>query len=452
MVTMSETVEIVMHEWEEKILPEDLARDTEFLNKLLGLFDRKGRRVFDVILKLDGKVAIKARGYVGIFALKNGRGRDVILIVEPKIGIRNLVWMLAISEAKNFREVREIENLISIPTDSQSIIDLLVIGVVRRYLEKLSEALAYGFLETPRIEVEEGTVVRGRILNSLMPKTLFSSPSPRIAYEIQYYSVDNPVNQYILDTGYMLYLEAHHLLKIIDGDVSAILKAIFELDYTPSLSTRNVNISDLFSVTPLDRPYINELFKLAMVLKKWLEHKRPPHLKEFVGVPALYINMNSLFESFTRKIMIIAAKWLRRDKGIKVTVRKAGKNEQALVIAPKPRAYLEPDIVIEVNGKPVAVGDVKYKLVKDPLKSGSEGDRDAINQVYTYMHGWNVEKGFLVYPSIKNAPSYESYTLKNGKKLYIVRIHTDKVARSFRELRNSKMFSMLLELLGELIR
>lgn len=449
---MSETIEISMHEWEERALPEELVGDREFLNKLLNLFGRRNSKIFDVILRLDGKVAIKARGYVGIFTLKDSRDRDVVLIVEPKIGIRNLVWMLAISEAKNFKEVREIEDLISVPSNGRSVIDLLVIGIVRRYLEKLSEAIMYGFLEIPKTEVEEGTVVRGRILSSLIPKTLFSNPSPRIAYEIQYYTVDNPINRYILNTGYMLYREAHNLLKIMDKDPSAIFKAMLELDHSPSLSVKDVDIRDLLPIVPLDRPYINELLRLAVIIRKWLEYKQPPYLREFIRVPALYINMNNLFENFVRKMLIIAAKWLRRTKGIKIVVRKAGEKERALVTAPGPRVYLEPDIVIEVNGKPVAVGDVKYKLVKDPLKSGPEGDRDAVNQVYIYMHGWDVNKGFIVYPSIKDISSYMPYTLKDGKKLYIIRIHIDKAARSFKELRNSKTFNMLLRFLEEFMK
>ena len=451
MIILSKPVKIEMHEWEEKKLPEDLAKDTEFLRRLVNLSDRRGRRVFDVVLKLDGGIAVKARGYVGVFALKDSKGRNVVLVVEPKIGVKNIVWMLALSEARNFKEVREIENLISIPAGRESIIDLLIIGVVMKYIEKLSEALAYGFVEQPSVELEEGTVVRGRILGSLMPRTLFASATPKVAYEAQYYTTSNPINQYILDAGYMLCLEASHLLRIVNVDTTAIFKALFDLDYIPSLHTRNISVHELLSEAPLDRPYISELLRLAAIIKRWLEHEQPPYPREFVGVPALYINMNNLFESFVRKILIIVARWLRRVKGVNITVRKAGRNERALVISPRTRAYLEPDIVIEVNGRPIAVGDVKYKLVKDPLKSGSEGDRDSVNQVYTYIHGWDVEKGFLVYPSLKNETVYELYMLKNGKKLYILRMHVDKTARTYKELLNSKTFNKLTEFLSELI-
>jgi 5-methylcytosine-specific restriction endonuclease McrBC regulatory subunit McrC len=450
-IILSEPVEIVMHEWEEKKLPEDLAKDTEFLRRLVNLSDRRGRRVFDIVLKLDGRIAVKARGYVGVFVLKDSKGKNVVLVVEPKIGVRNVVWMLALSEARNFKEVREIENLISIPAGGESIVDLLVVGVVKKFIERLSEALAYGFVELPSVELEESIVVRGRILGSLLPRTLLASATPKVAYEAQYYTTNNPINRYILDAGYMLCLEGSHLLKIVDDDATTILKALFDLDYVPSPSTSNINVRELLSEAPLDRPYISELLKLAAIIKRWLEHEQPPYPREFVGVPALYINMNNLFESFVRKMMIIVARWIRRTKGFNITVRKAGRNERVLVISPRPKAYLEPDIVVEVDGKPIAVGDVKYKLVKDPLKSGSEGDRDAVNQVYTYTHGWDVEKGFLIYPSLKNETMYESYMLRNGKKLYIVRIHVDKTARTYKELLNSKTFNKLTEFLSELI-
>ena len=451
MITLSDHIEIVMHEWEEKKLPEDLAKDAEFLRRLVNLSDRRGRRVFDIILKLDGRIAVKARGYVGVFALKDSKDRNVIFIVEPKIGVKNIVWMLALSEARNFKEVREIENLLSIPTGMESILDLLIVGVVKKYINKLGEALTYGFVELPSVKMEEGVVVRGRILGSLLPRALLVNAVPKVAYEAQYYTTNNSINQYILDAGYMIYLGGSYLLKIADVDASTILKALLYLDYTPSFSTSDINVHELLPQAPLDRLYISELLRLSAIIKKWLEHEQPPYPREFSGVPALYINMNNLFESFVRKMLIIVARRLRMIKGINVMVRKAGRNEKALVVSPSPKAYLEPDVVIEVNGKPIAVGDVKYKLVKDPLKSGSEGDRDAVNQVYTYTHGWNVKKGFLAYPSLDKKTSYKSYMLKNDKTLYIVRIYVDKPIKTFKELLNSQLFNKLLEFLSKLL-
>ena len=441
---------IVMCEWKEKALPEDLAWDTEFLNRLLDLSKRK---FFEVKLKPERKVAIRAQGYVGMFNLNDSKGRDVTIVVKPKMNITNLVWMIAVSEAKNFKEIKEIENLISMPGKGESDIDLPIIEVIKRYLEKLSEALAYGFLEMPRTEVEEGTVIRGRMLSSLLPKTLFSSSSPRIAYEAQYYTVDNPVNRYILDTAYMLYREKIQLLKVINmsKDLNIIFKAMLELGYYPSLSTINVNIHDLLLATPLDRPYIGDLIKLTEIIRKWLKNEQLSHSKKSIRVPALYIDMNDLFESFVRKVMMRAANRLSETKRIEIEVRKAGDKERSLVTESELNSYLVPDIVVEVEKKPVAVGDVKYKEYKDPLKSGSRGDRDALYQVYTYMHGWDVDKGFLVYLSTKDEHPYEPYKLKGGKKLYIVKIVANKLPKTFEELEKSELFTKLLELIERLI-
>jgi len=454
---VDEPIEIVLHEWEEKALGEDLAEDREFLGKILSISDRRGRRIFDVMLKPGGKVVIKARGYVGVFTLKDGRGRDVVLVVEPKIGIQNLTWMMALCNARSFKELREIENLISVPAESRSIVDLLIISVIRKYLEKLSIALVYGFQETPRIEVEEGTVIRGRPLTSLMPRTLFSGLSPRIAYEYQNYTVDNPVNRYILVTGYILCLDAYPILKIIGKGRSEesttcriVHRALLELGFDLPLPLENANLRELLSVTTLDRPYINELLILATIIRRWLEKIQPPYFGELVEVPSLYINMNDLFENFARKILEIVASWTCRTKGLRLVVRKAGGNEKALVAIPRPGVFLKPDIVIETSGKPLAVGDVKYRLVRDPLRSGSKGDRNAVNQVYTYMHGWNVDKGLLIYPSIEGRTYCERYTLKDGKKLYVVKIYIDTAARTVKELRSSAMFDTLLNFLEEI--
>ena len=438
---------IKIHEWEECILPEELAKDAEFLNRLLDL-SSDDRKFFDVKRKSDGKVAIKAKSYVGIFGLKDSKGKDVILVINPKINVTNLVWALAISE--DFKEVKEMENQISISLlgKGESNIEQLIISVIRRYLERLSEALTYGFLEIQRTEVEEGTVIRGRILSSLIPKTLFSSPSPRIAYEVQHFTTDNLVNRYILDTGYRLYREKSQLLKAIGVDVNIIFKAMLELSYNPFLSIINDNIHDLFRMIPLDRPYISELLKLAKIIRKWLENEPLSYSKDFVRVPALYINMNHFFESFIRGVVKIAGEQLSETKGIAIEVKKIEENKQSLDIGKKLNIYLKPDIIIEVNGKPVAVGDVKYK---DPVESDSDVDNDDVYQVYAYMHGWNVNKGFLIYPSTKNESLHEPYPLKGGKQLYIVKISANKLPETSKDLENSELFNKLLELLKKLI-
>jgi len=403
------------------------------------------------MLKPNGKMAVKAKGYVGVFALKDSKGENIILIVEPKVGVKNVVWMLAFSEARNFKEAKEIESVLSIPTGRKSIVDLLVLGVIRRFMERLSDALTFGFVELPLTRIEEGVCIRGRILSSMLPKTLLNNPIPKVAFETQYYTVRNPVNHYILDACYMIYLEASYLLKIIGEDPSVIVRTLFELDYIPSLSEiGDTDIYELLTNVPLDRLYMHELLKLAAIIKRWLEYEQPPYPREFASVPALYINMNDLFESFIRKMLIIAARRLRRIRGLNITVRKAGRTEEALVVLPKPKVYLKPDVVIEVNGKPVAVGDVKYKLVKNPLRSGPEGDRDAINQVYTYMHGWDVSKGFLIYPSINNRTWYEHYVLKDGGKLYVLNVYMEGTPRTFKELQKSEFFQKLSSFLVEL--
>ena len=446
-----DTVKIVMREWEETILPGELAADSVFLNELMRILDRKGRKIFELKLKLDGKVAVKAQGYVGIFTLRDSRSREIILIVEPKISVKSLTWMLALSQAKSFKEVRELENLIAPPPGSQSVLDLLIIGVIEKYMEKLSEALAYGFVEVPVIHSEEGVVIRGRIITSSIARTYVMSSSPMLAYEVQRYTIDNPVNQYILEAGYALISKIYNLFKVINVDISTLSKAILELDYYPSTSTRNISILDMLRMIPLDRPYLAELLKLSIIIHKWIEGGEAPYPGGLVKVPALYIIMNNLFENFVRKMFIIAASYLRRRKGIQVVVTKAGKRKQALIISPKPAVFLEPDIVIHVNKKPIAVGDVKYKLVRNPLKSGPNGDRKSVNQAYTYMHGWGVEKGFLVYPSDRSKSYYETYRLKDGKRLYIFRIYIDETALSFKELKTTRLFNVFLAFLDELL-
>ena len=63
----------------------------------------------------------------------------------------------------------------------------------------------------------------------------------------------------------------------------------------------------------------------------------------------MYIDMSDLFERSIRKLLTIAAKRLRRHKGIKITIRKTGKRERALVIASKPKVFLQPDVVVELE-------------------------------------------------------------------------------------------------------
>ena len=376
---------IVMREWEEKILPPELTSDSKLLQTIVNISDRNGQRIFDILVKSDGRVAIRAKEYVGAFMLKNNKGKDVTLIVEPKIGIRNVIRMLALSEAKNLRELKEIETLLS--TAGESIIDLLIIGVVRKFFEKLGDAIVYGFVELPKTVVEEDVIIRGRLKSEDVPKCLLMNPVPKARYLLQTYSTDNIVNRYILDTCYTLYASGvYEMLRLVGEQHYAVARVLFDTDYRPCLHMEKIDATELLSYIPMDRPYIHELLRLVSVIRKYLE-KEVIHLGELVSIQAIYINMNDLFEKFVRKMMIIAAKRVRRRRQMNITVRKAGREEEFLVISPKQKVYLDPDIIILLNDEPIAVGDVKYKLVRDPLKSGSEGDRSSVYQVYTYMHG-----------------------------------------------------------------
>jgi len=223
---------------------------------------------------------------------------------------------------------------------------------------------------------------------------------------------------------------------------------MLKLGYSPFLLAKNVNIHDLLLAIPLDRPYISELLILAEIIRKWLENEQLPHSRGLIKVPALYVNMNSLFEKFVRGLMKRVGEKLYETKGIEIKVKK----ERKALITGKEPVYLIPDIVIKVKGKSVAVGDVKYKPNKDPLKSGSEGDRNALHQVRTYMYYWNVDKGFLVYPITEKGSSYDSYTLNDGKKIYIIKINTDELPKTIEGLEKSKLFKMLLEFLEELVK
>ncbi len=433
----------VTHEWEALPLPDELSSDKELLKRLASL------KMFDIIIGLDGRVTVKPKGYVGVFTLTSSSGKPVFLIVEPKISVKTIVWMIALSSAKNFKELRDIKNLVSIPETAESIIDLLIVGVLRRYLEKLNEALIYGFPELQVTIIEENISVRGRIIGSTAPRLLLSG-SPRLAYEASYYTEHNPITSYILNIAYQLYVNASELLESLGENPSVLYSTLVNYDYEPKITNiPNKPLHELLSHTPLDRPYIKELLILSNIIENWLTYSKVPYPSPQEYVPALYIDMNNLFETFIRKIFMIITKKLYKELNVKITVRKR-RCKNPLVVKPIKKIYLEPDIMVEMKGEPIAVGDVKYKLVKDPLKSGPKGDRDSVNQIYTYMHGCNVSKGFLIYPSYRNKNSYLGYLLKDGKKIYIAQIRIDSTPRNYKELEKSEFYVTLYNLFKEL--
>ena len=68
------------------------------------------------------------------------------------------------------------------------------------------------------------------------------------------------------------------------------------------------------------------------------------------------------------------------------------------------------------------------------------------------MYYWNVDKGFLVYPTTEEKSSYDSYTLNDGKKLYIVKVNANELPKTIEGLKNSELFKMFLEFLEELVK
>ena len=327
---------------------------------------------------VDGVRQLRAQQVVGVVAAPN-----IALEILPKIdGLEedatrnNLIRMLARTLDLKIAHGA----LASLDWQRKSLLELLI----RLFSDRLFEAIHRGL--TRRYVPREGdrSALRGR-LNVVRQFTALAVAPQRLACRFHELSADIPLNQ-VLKAAVTNLRRISRLpenqrrlseLELVFADVAAV--SINRLPWHQII---------------LDRT--NTAYHDLIVISELLLGKRFQTTSAGPGVGfSLLFEMNTLFEKFIGLSLKAAA----RNSGVRITLQAPRSHALLEIVSGEKRFMTKPDIVIQIDGKPIMIIDTKWKRlspeIDDPKHGISQSD---VYQMMAYAHVYQVKNLLLLYP------------------------------------------------------
>jgi len=358
-----------------ELLPDDsfLALESFILNnssssktepvELLSLSARRG----------IGKV-ITAKNYVGLISLTNGTIIEILpKIMGEKVSTndtkRIFLEMLKTLKDVSFKEF----NISHLHLDRMSILEVFIkmfLDEVTR-LTKQGLKSAYTTIEANEPFYKGKLVVSGQIRNNLVSKE-------RFYVQFDEFNTNRPENRLIKTT-------LNHLHKLTSDDqnkrsASRLLTIFDGID-------DSANIDTDFEKCIVDRS-TNHYDTAISWCRVFLKGNSFTAYSGSEVALALLFPMEKVFESY------IATKLKRNlDKDAKMRVQD---KRFSLFDSPLKAFSLQPDIVLEINGK-IVIADTKWKLLSNDLRNKGIAQSD-MYQMYAYSKKYIANRVVLIYP------------------------------------------------------
>jgi 5-methylcytosine-specific restriction enzyme subunit McrC len=332
----------------------------------------------------DEKVVLSTNHHVGVVALPEGR----MVEIQPKVGEPNLVTLLRYAngvEPTHLSRETELER-------GTNFVDT----VAMLYLEELEEVLSQG-LRREYVEVEASEeYLRGRLnvqrqLAGGIAKTDFECDYDEFTY-------DTTLNQTVLSV-------ANILASLADNpEISGKLREhVSRLRRRVTLREVSVEEAERLELTRLNEYYERVLYLAKLVLKSiFIEDIT-------VGAGASYsllIGMNDVFEKLVERTV---RESLKDRDGWTVEGQASTDN----LLSGEPKIRMRPDFVVRKEGKPVLVGDAKWK---------THVSNNDVYQVVAYQTAYE-SPCVLVYPD-NDGELENDYRVKNGRQLDMLELPT----------------------------
>lgn len=131
-------------------------------------------------------------------------------------------------------------------------------------------------------------------------------------------------------------------------------------------------------------------------------------------------NMEKIFEDYVPIILRVKYK-----QNIETQIE-----EESLIVHPKKKFSLKPDIICKKNCKEKYIADTKWKIINAP----DDISQSDIYQMFAYVHKYEINTVYLIYPKTNNSPKTDnsikaieySFDDDNQKKLIISFFDLDK--------------------------
>jgi 5-methylcytosine-specific restriction enzyme subunit McrC len=309
---------------------------------------------------------LRPKSRVGAVVLPSQR-----LLIRPKAGMRSTLYLLASAFGIHWSEDR-----FPYATDD------LTAAVAWWFDREVERASRWGLARDYVDRCEPLTTIRGRVA---FERQLAARPGLRIPVEctFQDYSEDTPLNRLIkaahdvllrmpeLDRG--LAKRLRHRARLVFGGVSRVDYACGAL---PELPQRGPH---------------REWDAAAGIARLILSETGIRDVPGTIDAPAFTVDMNQLFQQYVAGVVgeRAAAAGCRLEAGRVRALTAAGTRADGATVSP---VTIKPDLVVVRDGKPVAVGDIKYKL---PAGGAGWHERDAY-QLIAYCVRLGLPRGLLV--------------------------------------------------------
>ncbi|WP_163816812.1 5-methylcytosine restriction system specificity protein McrC [Phytoactinopolyspora alkaliphila] len=294
---------------------------------------------------------------------------NVEVIVEPKIGPKNLLFLLGYAADPGFR-----------PDDVEGVQHDDLLSVIAESLARHTERATQRGVLQGYVTVEETLpLVRGRIRAS---DQLARHSGMLLPMEVTYdeFSADIPENRIVrgairrLLTVPRVHTEVRRRLGHLDGRLDGVTAL------TPGAPLPR------WLMSRMNQGYLPAL-RLSEIILRHLSAEVGPR---GVRVASFVIDMARVFEDFLTTAM--------REAAANRAGRMVGQHSVALGM--DGTVPMRPDIVHVVNGEPRAVFDAKYKMERD--SRGVPGPD--VYQMLAYCTALRLRRGYLVYAKGEGEP------------------------------------------------
>ncbi len=325
-----------------------------------------------------GQVDVVAGALVGTIVT-----RDVDVVIRPKAGFANVLYLLGVA----VDDIRWWQATFTYDQQQE-----LVPAVLAFFARATRQALEAGLMRRYRHEADDLPTVRGRIdIAEIIRRQGRPHPVP-CAFED--FTADNRLNRY---------LRAAVRAGLRWGGASVAVRQLLMGELMRFDGVADVVIPsdalDTHTFTRLDQHYETPLRLAKIVLQRGT-------LSQEAGATsanAFLIDMNALFEDF------VANGLARRLRGRLDTVR-----EPRRPLDEARHVTLKPDLEFRRAGRPVYVGDVKYKLNESGL-----GRNPDYYQLLAYTTALELDEGLLIYCLADGGrPPREVVVRGSGKRLH----------------------------------
>lgn len=314
-----------------------------------------------------GSYRLTAKGHVGTIVCPTCR-----LVIRPKIPTENLFYLLDPTA-----RLRVVSDQIT-PLPLAEHLDFLA----ARLAQLLNERAAAGLHRSYQERIERGPFLQGQID---LPAHLRdpNKSKEQLHCRFEEFTADVPCNQIPRATAELVLR-----CRLLGDEVRRALGQ--SLHAFSAISSIAID-KDCFSAAPLDR--LTEAYRPLLDLC-WLlvESLAPGEKSGSISCPAFLLDMDRVFE---RYITAGVAREYAGSAHLTVSVQPLltiNRPEPAL-----PDIQLRPDFTIAASGRPILVGDAKWKNLVGPSLVTAD-----LYQVLSYCTALGIKRGVLIYPGARD--------------------------------------------------